>query len=298
MPLRPYQLKKGIELLQVVPESKIDLQKEDISKFFTDNRYKRTEKRILIALYHYPFLTKNTLSRYLNITLGEHKMPEYRNILKTMWLDGAVERYDYGSTSLYHLSESAWEYIEGFIKNKNPKKYPSVSDSIGKILECASMAQWQISLISGKEKVNTTAFYEEMRVKGTNIFVESYAELIKNGRFYKVHSFCVPKNMGQAEVFSLNLENHIRVFLKHKEKPTTTRLFILVAEDIEQIEQIGTYLLEKNELKGANYYFVLDSDTNYTNGLEIVYSFTKENGESKLNTLEFFDFSETIGSGH
>lgn len=285
-----YSLNEQETLTKVTPERVLNITAEDIQKFFGDKTYGRVEKEIIRALFTFHYVTKNTLKRYLDKRLDEFKRNNYDSIINQLQQDGIVERLTYGPVNLYTLSVVGKEYILSQPKELGKRKREEPQKDTASILECASLAQWHISLLCGDDKVTDSHFTEIMQYGNYSIFTNSHVELWKNKYHYTIHSFCIPKTKKNMEEFLLSLAAHRHALSGTKTKKgyiKDIRLYVMVAENHEQIEHMAKILKGRDELKGAEYYFVLDAYTNETRGLDLLHLYSKDRKEGHLRTLEF-----------
>lgn len=285
-----YSINEQESLVKAVPERVLNIEIEDISKFFSDKTYGRVEKEIIRTLFTFHYVTKNTLRKYLDKRLKEFKRNNYDSVINQLQTDGVVERYSYGQINLYTLSSTGREYILSQPKEVGKRKIEEPKESIAGILECASLAQWHISLLCGEDKVTSSHFMEIMQYGNYSVYTRSHVELWKNKYHYTIHSFCIPKVKENLEEFLLSLAAHRHALSGNKPKKgyiKDIRLYVLVAENHEQIEHMAKILKGRDELKSSEYYFVLDAYTNETKGLDLLHLYSKDRKEGHLKTLEF-----------
>ena len=285
-----YSLKEQETLVKVVPDRVLNIATEDIHKFFSDKTYGRVEKEIIRALFTFHYATKNTLKKYLDKRLNEFKRNNYDSIINQLQEDGVVERLKYDTINLYTLSATGREYILSQPKEVGKRKIEEPRKDIPGILECASLAQWHISLLCGDDKITGSHFMEIMQYGNYSVSTSSHVELWKNKFHYTIHSFSIPKTKDNLEDFLLSLAAHRHALSGSKPKKgyiKDIRLFVLVAENHEQIEHMAKILKARDELKGVEYYFVLDAYTNETKGLDLLHLYSKDRKEGHLKTLEF-----------
>ncbi len=285
-----YSLIEGENLIKAVPDRLLNISIEDINKFFSDKTYGRVEKELIRALFTFHYATKNTLKRYLDKRLGEFKRNNYDSIINQLQEDSILIRYKYGNLDLYSLSAIGREYILSQPKEIGKRRVEEPVTEIASVLECASLAQWHISLLCGEDKITSSHFMEIMQYGNYSVSTHSHVELWKNKFHYTIHSFAIPKSKDHLEAFLLSLAAHRHALSGNKPKKgyiKDIRLYVLVAENHEQIEHMAKILKARDELKGAEYYFVLDAYTNETKGLDLLHLYSKDRKEGHLRTLEF-----------
>lgn len=282
--LYTYKPKQSIQKEE--PYIHYDINKEQIKKYFRDGIYKKVEDYIIQALFFHHYLTKYNITRYLNKKLGKEKWNDYSNLIKQMWKDGTIERYRYDSVVLYHLSKAGMEFAETKYKNMENRRVTEPKTDDASVLECASLAQWHITLYT-REKMVRSCFYETKIIGQLPLLLPSYCEFVRGDYFYHVASYVLPKNEKLAEDFFVNIKT-LSHALRGKVKTNKRKdvyLTVLLAENTGQIEKASFILENINATRDVAFYFALEEQTALMDGMEMLYSVESKKRDTYVKTI-------------
>ena len=178
---------------------------------------------------------------------------------------------------LYALSEKTREWW----RKKTKENVIILPDhEPGDILECASLAQWHIALISpGAEK---SCFMEMQKASKSKIFIPSYVEMQKGEYLYTVMSFPIPKTEIRIEAFLERIYSRTAEVKRHRRKKQIF-LTVLVGCRLAEFEKISCYLKHFWE-PSSTFYFALDQNTVYSSGFLFIFYMFFQNRESGSKT--------------
>ena len=245
----------------------------DIAKMFRDHNYNDCDYRILECLYRYPFLNTKNIGRYICCKLGETSEMYIRNRIRKLRADGVVCTAIYHDKNLYYLSNCATSY---FTNRKGFQKQPMIkqvdkSDK-GAILECASLAQWHISLVT--DGITRNSSFRQVRKFKCRAYLPSYVEYKKGDYMYHIFAFSAPKGEGGAKRL-------IREILDAWEMQTIAfkgkkniNLTVIVVSGIEEIEGIEAYMRKWKSSSGRTIYYAVESNCLDMSGLKSLYYYT------------------------
>lgn len=262
------------------------ISKEQMAKFFKDQRYQRTEYALLESLYRLPYLTKKNMERFADFRLKDKKYAGYDNTIKELEKDGCLRRFSYDGMRLYRLQDGAREYFDEKLdpKGLHQLEIPSEHDAAS-VLESASLAQWHLSVMLGGG-TQKAYFGESFSIRKTKIHVPSYLELENGSYKYRVLSFSVPKVNLHMEGF---MDSIIKVKeLLHKREFSLKReifLIVLVCSSTFDMLQLSGILEGLKETRNLQVYFVADTNTVFTKGLDLLYTVEQEEGKPVLKTI-------------
>lgn len=259
-----------------------------IQKYFKDKEYRQAEDVIFQALYFHQYLTKQNIIRFANRKLNEeNKDGFYENILKKLHKDGCIHICSYGKITLYTLSDTVREFLTDKYKNIKNRFFLITKKDAASVLECASLAQWHISLFCG-EKVRKGYFYEKSHVGNLEINFPSYLEFIKGEYTYHVISNVIPKSMPATEDFFCNIKTISHAFRTSlKIRKNHIFLNIILVPDIESIKRIAKILSSIPIAKEITFYFAIEEQTIATKGLSLLYTYEDTGRDIVIATIKF-----------
>ena len=281
-----YEVDDNLQLVNSRGKIPNSISKEQIHKFFRDRTYRMAEDTIIQSLFFHHYLTKRNIQRFADLKLRERRLNDYSNVIKRMWMDGTIERFQYGMLFLYTLSEEVYEYARDKYGNlKRRFFYRPQAHNASKILECASLAQFHISILCGEE-VRRARFYENILQGESTVFVPSYLEFKKNGYIYHVASYILPKDKNSLEDFFDTIKtriNSLRGKIRHGKNDIF--LQIILTPDIQSIKNTAKIISTMKEIKETAFYFAIEEQTIAVEGLRILYCYHENEGELEIETI-------------
>lgn len=283
-----YSYQPDLEIVSKRNGTPIYITSEQINKFFKDKTYRQAEDIIIQSLFYHHYLTKVNIARFTNRKLNAtNKADFYGNILKQLYKDGCIDILTYGNVTLYTLTAPAREYAVMKYKNTRNRQFtPPAHDAVS-ILECASLAQWHISMFCG-ERIRRSYFYEKAHIGNLPIQFPSYAEFLKGDYTYHVISSIIPKNMKTTETFFQNMQtishafrNNLKLGKKH------VFLNILIVPDLDSIKKVAAFLQSNDATKDMTFYFTLEEQTHLTTGLKLLYTYENTGKDIMIATIKF-----------
>lgn len=283
-----YDLRPGVEMVKKSAPTSEYISTEQIKKFFKDGAYRQVEDYIFQALFFHHFLTKQNIIRFVNRKLSaDNKDGFYENILKQLHIDGCIDIYTYQNVTLYALTEITRTYLGEKYKNSRNRILTPPSTDTASILECASLAQWHISLFCG-ELIKRSYFYEKSYIGNMQIQFHSYLEFIKSDFVYHVISNVLPKDKKTTDEFFTNIKT-ISHALRNQVKFGKKHIFlnIIIAPDLESIKKVARFLSGNDSTKDMTFYFMIEEQTISTKGLKLLYTYEDTGKDIILATIKF-----------
>lgn len=259
-----------------------------IEKFFKDRTYRQAEDVIIQSLFYHHYLTKFNIVRFANRKLNTNNRHDfYGNILKELYKDGCIDILTYGNVTLYTLSAPAREYSKAKYKNVRNRIFTPPAEDTVSILECASLAQWHISLFCG-EQIRRSYFYEKAHIGNLPTQFASYLEFIKGDYTYHVISNIIPKKMQTTESFFQNMQTISHAF-RNNTKIGKRHVFlnILIVPDLESIKKVAAFLQATDSTQDMTFYFALEEQTHLTTGLKLLYTYENTGKDIIIATIKF-----------
>ena len=283
-----YAIQPNVEMISKRKEVPNQITVAQIEKFFRDKEYRQVEDIIIQSLFFHHYLTKINITRFSNRRLkADNKKDFYGNILKQLYKDGCIEILTYGNITLYTLSDQAREYATMKYKNIRNREFTPPEANTDTILECASLAQWHISLVCG-ENIRRSYFYEKAHIGNLPIQFASYLEFMKGEYCYHVISNILPKKNETTEKFFQHIKalshafrSNIKVGKKH------VFLNVLIVPDLDSIKKVAAVLQATDATKDMTFYFILEEQTHLINGLKILYTYENTGRDILIATIKF-----------
>jgi len=256
----------------------------DLHKLFRDKVYGKVEFLLLEALSRYHYLNKYNLARYIDSKLQEKKWADYSHVIKKLLSDNVIYRVDYGESVFYAIHEYARAYIEKKWK-KNVSKYRiPLQETPEAVLECASLAQWHLSLTK-VSNIKKNCFYQKIMFGKVTMEIPSYAELTIGRYDYRVISASFPKGDTNITDFFEWLKKLWEVLGNTTRKNQIT-LTVLSVTSLKQISVIEEMLNHMEGAQGRMVYYVLEVNTAVFSGLSSLYYYDySADGENALQTI-------------
>ena len=283
--ISPFEYIRGAMLMEET-NSGISISKDQLELKFKDRTYQKTEHALLESLYRLPYLTKKSMERFADYRLKDKKYAGYDNIIKQLEKDGCLRRFNYQDSRFYRLSDGAMAYFTEKLASKGQHKMhiPSEHD-VAAVLECASLAQWHLSVLLGGN-IKKSCFATEVNIRKTKLQVPSYLEIEKGSMRYRVLSFSVPKVGLQMETF---LDSIIKVkeALYKWELSFKREIFlvVLVCSSTHEMLQLAHILESLKATSKLQVYFVAEPNTAFSKGLDLLYLAEKEDEKLVLKTI-------------
>ncbi len=253
----------------------------DLLKLFTSHTYGHIEYLILESLYKFSYLNKLNITRYVSIQLKERSHNSYDNILIRLKKDGFINTVYYADNVFYTLTDPSKQYMnkKGSFLNQPERKY--VKTEPVSILECASLAQYHISLM--EKRIKNASFNQVRKFKASTL-LPSYAEFTNGIYTYHLFGASLPKgNMG--EEFLDYIKDIDSLITKAFSKKNHINLMIFIASSIKEIEGCDAFLHEWEDFYDRNAYYVLESNCKDMCALDCLYYYENDTDEKKLTTI-------------
>lgn len=274
----PYQYIRNIELSVLKNSYNIET---DVTKMLRDRVYGRIEHCIIDALYKYPYITKHTLSRYLNIVLHDNRRNDYSNIINSLREGYVIYALEYNKTYFYAIPC----YVRQLWAKKKNYKVVLPDETAAAVLEYSSLAQWQVALMEGEKLLHNT-LYQYRTIAKRKLLLPSYTETIKGRYRYRIFSFCLPK--GESSNISAFLQNlsdiwHLMDLSKRKNQINLT---IIIVSSLQEADRIKELINIYPAAAGRRIYYALEGNTSEFSGLECLYYYEREDNEYHLKTID------------
>ena len=284
--LSPYEYIPGSLLCAESLPSTEHISKEQVCKFFKDEVYLKIEFSLLESLYRFPYLTKKNMERYTNAKLKDRQHAGYDHFIRQLMTDGCLRRFSYNGTRLYCLSDGARAYFQDKLDPKNLHRIhiPSEENPVA-VLECAALAQWHLSVMQGGD-IRRSRFHEQVTIRRQDVFLPSFLEVQKNNIRYRVLSLSIPKESIHMEPF-IDQILQIKTFLSRWGFSLQMEIFliVLVCESTHEMSKMAQILEKLQTTKALSFYFVCESNTIFSKGLDLLYTAKRKDGEMVLETI-------------
>lgn len=283
--ISPYEYVPGTALLEE-HQGITGISADKLDRLFKDRIYQKVEYALLESLYRFPYLTKKCMERFADYQLKDKKYAGYDNVIKQLEKDGCLRRFVYDDTRIYRLNDGAREYFYNRLDPKGSHKIHVVPETnAAQVLESAALAQWHLSALFGGD-VRKSYFGEEVVIRKKMLRIPSYLEIEKNAMRFRVLSYSVPKAELEMEGF---LDNIIKLkeAMFRWELSLRRELFlvVLVCSSTHEMLQLAHILESLKATQKLQVYFVAESNTSFTKGLDLLYLAEREEDKLVLKTI-------------
>ena len=251
----------------------------DLAKLFRDNIYGLQEYLALACLLQFPFVNTRNIVRYIEQHNISVKAPS--KLLKRLWEDGAIRRYKYCQTEFYGLTAASQDYMRRKMRVKENRMFVKPAERTDSLLECASLAQWHISLLSGG-KVLEQKFYEQVMLETEKTFIPSYVVIRQNKYVFHVSSFAIPKTPEGVNSFVDHLLTYKATVSKIARKKNHVWMTVLSATSTDEVRRMDAILKGRKELHGSKIYYAVEPVTVRAKGIDKIFSIEED---GRLSTI-------------
>lgn len=266
-----------------------DYEKADLNKLFRDKTYGKTEYLILEALTIFHYLNKANITKYVDGRLKERKWPDYTKVINRLYTDNVLSKTTYGEHVFYGIYPYAREYMENKQTDIRKKERYFPLQQKDKVLECASLAQWHISLLS-RYHAKRSCFYEKIKVSKKEFMADSYMETTIGNTHFRVLSYAFPKADKDISAFFDKL-NLAWVAMNQKQAKNQVTITILVISTLKEIKALSQIMESNEHTKGRTLFYVLEGNTMEFDGLSCLYYYDTDSStdEDTIRTITITD---------